>query len=167
MWLVAGGIAAQAGTIESVSMDGTMRGGTVEVVAWARAPVEVVQAIVMDVEGRVGDSPDLRTVEICARDGDSVSARYELVLLGMEHEFHVVHQPLGQRVTLGLDLDQPSDLRVLDGRIDLVPEGDLVRIVYWTHVEARWPLTPGLRRRLVRDLAVQQVEGIVRRAESL
>jgi hypothetical protein len=147
----------------------TSQGGTVVIVADIAASTSVVLDVISDVEGRVTDVRDLKRGELYLTGSDAFAAEYDLAILGMEHQFHIrydVDRAAGV-VTFGLDPALRNDIDRMDGSYVLQATPNGTRLTYTCRIEAGYFVPRFLRRRLVTDRAVQEIEGIRKRAEAM
>jgi hypothetical protein len=147
----------------------TSQGGTVVIVADIAAPLPAVLDVIFDVEGRVADVRDLKRGELYLTGSDVFAAEYDLAILGMEHQFHIRYEADRGAgvVTFALDPALRNDIDTMNGSYVLQATPMGTRLTYTCQIEAGYFVPRFLRRRLVTDRAVQEIEGIRTRAEAL
>lgn len=166
--IAVGDLAAAAEPVRHTTQE-TSRGGTVVVAAEIAAPRSVVLAVLIDVEARVADVRDLRRVELYVDGADAFAAEFDLAILGMDHQFHILYDVDRSTGVLRFTLDPTlrNDIDVMNGSYVLQETSDGTRLTYTCTIDAGYPVPKFLRRRLVTDRAVQEIEGIRDRAEAV
>ena len=141
------------------------RGGTVVIAAEIEAPPETVMPVILEIEERMRDVKEVRSAETYGTNEHGFSGRYALRLFGMNHTFHVSYARESDVVEFHLDPTLRNDVVAYDGayRLEATPTG--TRLHYTCTTVAETWIPPFMRERLVVGMAVDEVEGIRRRAE--
>jgi len=130
------------------------------------APPEDVLAAVLDLPARAGDVDSLDQVTLYVEEPEKIGAKYEVSMLGLGAEFHVLYSIDRSQhyAEYTLDVAYENDIGASDGAYQVYANGTGSRMMYTADVSAGSTPT-WIKKALITGSLGEQLEGMRGRAE--